>query len=233
MWAVTAAVGGALVSGIFSERASSRAAAASQGQSDAAKLQAQIAAEQWDRYKEMYSPLEEKYVQDAQNYDSPEQYSRAAGEASATVASQFSKARDRLTRTPGLDPSSGAYQSGLLGLELGQAASDATAQNAARQQVRDTAYARQTNALNLGKGLPGTAMNGLSNAANTQGNVAANMYGLANTQANNAGEFVSNMFGAFKNNGWLGGAKTNTVGGYNADAGITNGVDTINNYALA
>lgn len=200
----TAIVASAVVTGVAADSASRRAANAQKGASDAAALQAQIAAEQWDKYIELYEPLEREYVQDAQNYDTPEQFQRAAGEASATVASQFAKARDRLGRTPGLDPSSGAYQANMVGLELGQAAADATAQNAARQTVRDTAYQRQTNALNLGKGLPGTAQNGLSNSASTMSNIAANQYGLAQTQAQNAGQFTSQLFNAAKQNGWLG-----------------------------
>jgi hypothetical protein len=206
----TAVVASAVVGSISADKASKRAANAQKGASDAAALQAQIAAEQWDKYIELYEPLEREYVQDAQNYDSPEQFQRAAGEASATVASQFAKARDRLQRVPGMDPSSGAYQSGILGLELGQAAADATQQNTARQMVRDTAYQRQTNALNLGKGLPGTAGNMASNSASTMGQIAASQYGLAAGQAQNAGRFVTDLFGAAKQNGWLG-----LGGGYN------------------
>ncbi len=200
----TAIVSSAVISGVVADSASRRAANAQKGASNAAALQAQIASEQWDKYLELYDPLERQYVQDAQNYDTPEQFQRAAGEAQATVASQFAKARDRLTRTPGLDPSSGAYQAGVLGLELGEAATDAVAQNAARQNVRDTAYQRQTNALNLGKGLPGSASSGLSTAASNMSSIANQQYGMAQTQAANTGRFVTDLFGAAKQNGWLG-----------------------------
>lgn len=234
----TAIVGSAVIGGIAADSASRRAARAQKGASDAAALQAQIASEQWDKYLELYEPLEREYVQDAQNYDSPEQFQRAAGEASATVASQFAKARDRLGRTPGLDPSSGAYQANMVGLELGQAAADATAQNAARQTVRDTAYQRQTNALNLGKGLPGTAQNGLSNSATALSNIASNQYGLAQTQAQNAGQFTSQLFNAAKQNGWLNmgtNAYKGNGAGVNMDAGIqpTNTIVSPDGYALA
>ncbi len=134
---------------------------------DANALQAQISRDQWNRYKEIYEPLERHMVDEAQDYASPENYAKAAGEASATVSQQFSKARDRLTRTPGLDPSSGAYQSSLVGLDLAQAANDATQQNLARKGVTDTAYARKQSALGLGKGLDATAASGLALSASS------------------------------------------------------------------
>jgi hypothetical protein len=132
-------------------------------------------------------------VREAQEYDSPANYERAAGGASAAVADQFGKARDRLTRTPGLDPSSPGFASSMVGLDLAQAASDATQQNLARKQVRDTAYARKQDALSLGKGLPSSASTMLSNSASTMGNIAQSQYGLAQSQARNAGQFVENL----------------------------------------
>lgn len=213
MWAATAIAVSAGVGLISSSQAASAAKKAAKGQNYLATIQGDIAKEQWDKYKSLYQPLEEQYVSDAQNYSSPEQFARSAGEASATVSSQFAKARDRLNRTPGLDTSNPAYTQGLFGLTLGQAATDATQQNAARQSVRDTAYARQTNALNLGKGLPGTAMNGLSSAATQLGNVANSQQTLANNQAANAGTFTNQIYNAAKTNGWLGSSFTpNTEG---------------------
>lgn len=162
----------------------------------AANLQAQIARDQWNKYKEIYEPLERTMVDEAQNYDTPEAYNRAAGDASATVSQQFSKARDRLTRTNGLDPSSGAYQSSLVGLDMAQAASDATQQNAARQKVTDTAYARKQSALGLGKGLDNTASAGLASAAHSNLNLAYMGQKQANLEAANTGETVKNIFSA-------------------------------------
>ena len=190
-WAATAIVGSAVIGGIASDRASKRAADAQKGASDAALLQANIAQEQWEKYKEMYNPLEQSYINESQNYDSPENYAKAAGDASATVSSQFGKARDRLSRTPGMDPSSGAFQSSMVGLDLTQAAADATQQNAARQRVKDTAFARKTDALSLGKGLPAQASAGLSNAATTMSNVASQQSSLASSQAEATGRLFS------------------------------------------
>ena len=198
--AAVGVVGSAIISSESNDRADARAAAGN----NATALQSQIAAEQWDKYLELYEPLERQMVNEAQDYASPENYAKAAGEASATVSQQFSKARDRLTRTPGLDPSSGAYQSSLVGLDLAQAANDATQQNLARKNVTDTAYARKTDALSLGKGLPATASIGLANAAANNNLAAAQQYGRASQQAANFGAGVTNVFNAAQKAGWLG-----------------------------
>jgi len=161
---------------------------------DANAMQTQIAADQWGRYKEIYEPLERQVVQEAQNYDSPENYSLAAGDASASVASQFGKARDRLTRTPGMDPSSAAYQSSMVGLDLAQAANDATAQNLARKNVKDTAYARKTAALGVGKGLDATASSGLNSAATANASMARLGLEQTNQQAGAIGRVTDRLF---------------------------------------
>lgn len=160
---------------------------------NAVNLQSQIAAEQWQRYKDVYAPLESQYVKEAQNFGSDANYARAAGDASATVSQQFGKARDRLGRTPGLDPSSAAFQAGMTGLDLAQAASDATAQNAARTNVRDTAFARQGTALSMGKGLDGAAASGLGSAASNQLQLARYNQGQATNEAAGLGQFAGQI----------------------------------------
>lgn len=140
--------------------------------SAASRQQAAIAQDQWDTYKRFYQPLETKFVADAQSYDSPENRERAAGLSSATTAMQFGKARQRMARA-GVDTSSAAYTAGLADLEMSQAAADATGQNAARNKVEDMGWARRTDALSLGKGLPAQASAGLS-MVNAQSTQAAN-----------------------------------------------------------
>lgn len=175
---------------------------------NATNLQAQIAREQWNKYKEIYEPLEKQMVDEAQDFANPENYAKAAGEASATVSSQFGKARDRLTRTPGLDPSSAAYQSSLVGLDLAQAANDATAQNVARQGVTDTAYARKQAALGLGKGLDTTASAGLSRSAETSRMLGLASQQQANAEAQGFGKLTSNVFSSPTVSNWLGNVGT-------------------------
>lgn len=216
--ALAGAAASAVVGSLFSD--DNGAEAANNAAADANALQAQISRDQWNRYKEIYEPLERQMVDEAQDYASPENYAKAAGEASATVSQQFSKARDRLTRTPGLDPSSGAYQSSLVGLDLAQAANDAVAQNAARQGVTDTAYARKQAALGLGKGLDTTASSGLANASQNslyRANMAQNQ---ANQQAGAAGQMVRNVIGSPTTSNWLGNAAGNVATAFKYDTNI-------------
>ena len=67
-------VGAAVVGGLMSDDGSSSASDAS---ADASRTQAQIAKEQWSRYKAIYAPLEDSVVADATNYDTPEKYAKA------------------------------------------------------------------------------------------------------------------------------------------------------------
>ncbi len=209
--AIAAAVGGAVVNSYLtrgSRKASERAANAS---ADATGLQAQISAEQWDRYLEMFDPLERKMVDQADEYASPERYAKAAGDASATVASQYGKARDRLARTPGLDPSSGAYQASMVGLDLSQAAADATQQNAARDRVDNMAYARLQDAVGLGKGLPMSASSNLASVASQNMSQARYNQGIADNTAAGVGRITDRVFNTASSSGWLGMAPSGAV----------------------
>ncbi|RQS39785.1 hypothetical protein DIE01_16370 [Burkholderia sp. Bp8990] len=147
---------------------------------DLNQTQAAIAKDQWNDYKTNFQPLEGKFVDEVNNWTSPQNYAKAAGDAAATVDSAFGSAKAQLARTPGMDPSSGAYQAGMTQLGLQQAASSATAQNSARQNVQNQGIAMQENALSLGKGLPATA-------AATAGSAASGLSNLGSTvAANNA-----------------------------------------------
>lgn len=194
------------------EKATKQAEKATEQAGQLTALQTDIAKEQWDRYKEIYEPLERKIVEDSLKVTTPGEYDKAASLASSTVASQFGKAKERLRRTPGMDPSSGAYQSGMLGLDLTQAAADAVAQNNARENVKNTGYNRQITALSLGKGLDSTAANGLMSAANANNNLAGRsqiMAGQANNQgmqlAQVGGSLVSRMMDTPMVKNWLSG----------------------------
>jgi len=112
-------------------------------------------------------------------------YSRALGQASSDVAGAFGRARDTTARglmRYGVDPTSGRFRSAMTGLAGEQAAADAAARNAARGGLRDTAFARKSQALGLGAslnapnyGLVGQGMSGLSSAAGQYGNLASQL----------------------------------------------------------
>lgn len=221
--AITAAVGGAVVGSMLAN--DNGAEGANSAAADNSRQQAQIAKEQWARYKELYEPLERQMVQEAQNYDTPAAYATAAGEASASVSEQFGKARDRLSRTPGLDPTSAAYTSSMAGLDLAQAASDATQQNLARKQVKDTAYTRKQAALAMGKGLDSTAASGLATSASQNLAMAGAAQAQSNQEAGALGRVTSNVISALPKSGWLGSADS---GSYYA-GGAGNGSNVYTN----
>ena len=214
--AAVTTIGGALLSDDNGAEEANGAAA------DATRLQGEIARDQWERYKTVYAPLEESMVNDASKYDSQENLVRAASDASATVSQQFGKARDRLTRTPGLDPSSGAFQAGVTGLELAQAATDATQQNAARQKVKDTAYARKTDAISLGKGLPANASSMLATSASNNLSMANAAQGQANATAGAFGRITDRVFSSPTVSNWLGNVSTANRYGTNVGSQQTN-----------
>lgn len=231
-WGTIAA---AVIGAVASNSASKKAAKAQQGASDAAAQQAAIAQEQWDTYKQTYQPLEKRLVADAQEFDSPERYAEAAGQAAADVNSQFGLARERLSRQPGFDPSSASAQAGMVGLELSQAASGATAQNAARRNIRDTAWARKVDAMSLGKGLPAQASSMLSSSANTMGNIAANQYSLADSQSRTAGRVADRVFSNPTVGNWLGNAgraafSQTSVGSSGFGTGLAYGNEDLGGY---
>lgn len=170
--------------------------------------QADMAREQYNDYKSTYRPLEQQMVADAQNYDTPAAYERAAAEAQGTVGSQLGLARDRLTRRPGFDPSSAAAQAANSNLELQGAAMGAQAQNAARNNVRNMAWARKVDALGLGKGLVANASAGMASAANGSMQMGLHMGNLAGQTASNAGGMIAGLgnqflrgFGGYANGG--------------------------------
>ena len=181
------AVLGAITSSDASDQAAQSAANATAASSQAAanqnaiaQQQQSIANDQWARYKTTYAPMEDTMAADAQNYATPEKYAAAAGEANATTTDQFNLAKQRLARTPGLDQSSAAYATNLANMDTSQAAAGAMAQNKARTGLRDAAWARQVDALSLGKGLSANATTGLAQASSGYASTASQAAAAAN-----------------------------------------------------
>lgn len=208
--AIAAAVGGAVVSSALADDYGAEDANAASAA--ATRMQSQIAMEQWDKYKQIYEPLEKQVIGEAQGYDSPTNFAKAAGDAQATVSQQYSKARDQLTRQPGVDPSSAAYQASMVGLNMAEAAQGAVQQNVARQGVQDTAYARKQSAVAMGKGLDATASAGLGSVASANASRAATAQAQANQQSAGIGQLTGTIIGAapkaFGTSNWLGSGST-------------------------
>lgn len=142
------------------------------------ELNDQAALADRDRYENVYQPLEDQLVQDAQDFASKERQDYEAGRAAATVAEQFEQARQAATRnleSYGVDPSSTRFAALDLGTRVQQAAAGAGAANQARMATEAMGRAMRSEAINVGRGYPGqiagtyaTALQSGNSAANTQ-----------------------------------------------------------------
>jgi hypothetical protein len=111
------------------------------------------------RYEQIYQPLEDKAAADALSYASPERQKLEMGRAAATVAQQFGAQRDAATRNLesfGVDPSSTRYAALDLGSRVQEGAAQAAAANQARTQTEAVGRALTSEAINVGRGYPGS-----------------------------------------------------------------------------
>jgi len=126
------------------------------------------------RYKSIFLPLQDKFIDTAQNWDSPERQRMVAAEAKADVLSNAEAQKGAMRRqmaSVGVNPASGRW-SGIerqAGVETGLAA--AGAQNMARSQTRREAIALKGDALNIGRGLPSQSLAALGGGVSA-GNAA-------------------------------------------------------------
>lgn len=164
-----------------------------------------------DRYENTFIPLQDEFIEKAQNWDSPERQAQMAAEAKADVmtnASQQRAATQRQQAGMGVSPTSGRYAGVDRAGENATALAAAGAQNNARNTVRNQAMSLQGDAINLGSGLgvnPATSL-GLSSSAASAG------YGTtASNNAQAAGN--ANIMGA----GYQG-----AMNGYGQQANILN-----------
>lgn len=145
------------------------------------------------RYEQVFQPLEDQLVAESKTYNTEARREAAAGAAQADVAQQFDAARQNAMEnleSYGVDPTQTRAGAMDASIRMQQAAAQASAGNQARQQVENTGRALRSEAVNIGKGLPGQAAASL-NTAIQSGNQAVNA-GIATTStgANSMGTGV-------------------------------------------
>jgi len=109
------------------------------------------------RYEQVFQPIEDKLVEEFQNYGSPERFDKERGRAVADVNANFdSQRRNALARLEayGIDPSATRNQALDIGMRTAQAAVQAGAADAATQRVENTGRALRAEAINIGRGYP-------------------------------------------------------------------------------
>jgi hypothetical protein len=142
------------------------------------------------RYEAVYQPLEDKYVQDAQNWDTPEQEQAAAGAAGANVNMALEAQRQAATRdleAYGVDPSSTRFAGLDIGARTAGAAALAGAENQAINQRVQEGLALRGNAINIGKGLPQQSLAGLGAGVGAGSAGLGGITGLTSLGANTMG----------------------------------------------
>jgi hypothetical protein len=115
------------------------------------------AQEYYQRYKDVYEPAQDRYLQDAENYDTPQRRDQQIGAAQAAVGQNFNAARDAATRqleSFGVDPSSTRYAALDIGSRSAEAAAKAAAGTQSALNTEQTGLALRANAINMGNGLP-------------------------------------------------------------------------------
>lgn len=154
-----------------------------QNQLDASRQSQQWATEDRQRYKDVYEPMQDQYIDEAKNWDSAARQDTRAVEAKADVMNNAALARQSTERnmaSMGVDPTSGRYAGVNRGADQATALSAAGAQNNARNTVRKEGVAMRADAINMGNGLSVNPATSLGLSSNT-GSAA---YGT--TAANNA-----------------------------------------------
>lgn len=232
-----AAVGAAAsIAGVANARKANKTAeSAAKSQEEIANRQMAIAEEQHERWKTRFQPLEDQYVEEAQNFGSIANQNKAAKDAVATVKGGFAGAREQLARAPGINTNSQAYLQEANKINLAEAATSAAAQNAARSDIVNKGRAYATDALSLGKGLSANAASTLSSAGSAYGNIGSNALSRAANTMSGIGSIGKAVGGLYESNkgafdGMGGTVKNWLTGGVSTDQVMQGGFGTGNAY---
>lgn len=183
------------------------------------KQQSDFAGQQMQRYETEFEPLQDKYVQQAENWDSTARENQVADQAAATVKTQGALAQQQSQRqmaAMGVNPNSGKFQGTSRAATLSTDLAAAGASNTARDQVRQQGLALEGSAINVGNGMQasGAQATGLGISAGSSG-VQAGATGLSSF-INGTSLMSSGYQGAMSG---YGGEASGLTGLYNAQAG--------------
>lgn len=151
-------------------------------ETEEARALAEIAAQRFNRYKEVFAPLEDQYIQQVMDVRSQGNYETAGGLASAEFQRGFQTAQDNLTNQmmqQGVDPSSGAFQENSAALRRAQAVRQGMGVSGAKVANTDRFYQGLKGVMAMGQGQAADAISGMSD-------IARSAQEVANTQAETA-----------------------------------------------
>ena len=143
------------------------------------------------RYENVFVPLHDQLIAEAQGYDTPQRREAEAARAMADVQRQAEAQRanaDASLRSMGIDPSQTRSTSLKNQMTVATAAQQAQAANAQRQQVENTGRQLRYGVVGLGQNLPGQSQNNYASAGNAgqgaiQAGAAQQQAGLGGIQA--------------------------------------------------
>ncbi len=177
------------------------------------QLAAQNTSNQWaqedrDRYKNVFQPLQDSYIQQAKEYGTQEKQDQMAATAVADTQQAARQANDANTRSMasmGINPNSGRFQGITRGQEVLNGLNAAGAANNARQAAKDKALALTADSINMGNGMASQAAGALGLGLNA-GNSATGNAGAANANFRaNQGIMSQGFNGAMQGNSSGGG----------------------------
>lgn len=132
------------------------------------------AEEDRSRQQRVFLPMQDRYIAEAQTWDSPARQQQAARESVADVQLASAQAQDQQRRSAmamGVSPDSGRFAETARKQGNALALASAGGANTARRNVLQEGEAKRANAINMGSGLavnPATSMS-LSNGASQAG----------------------------------------------------------------
>lgn len=161
------------------------------------------------RYEQTYQPIEDQLIADLNQAGSVENQEAEAARRISDVRSQYDQQRSNALmelESFGIDPSQTRHQALDLNFRANEAAAAAFAANMGRKQEEQMGRALRSEAINIGRGMPGQVAQSQGIVNQTAGGAVGNATSVGNTGAN--------MFSSATGAGQLG------MQGYNQAANI-------------
>jgi hypothetical protein len=157
--------------------------------------------EQWNIYKNLFQPVEQRMVDDANNFDSQERKDRMAGQAAADVTQSYANTADQNQRQMermGINPNSGRFAAINNEVNLNRAKDTAGAMNTARTNTELQGLALRQGVAQFGRNMPNTGL-AADAAALNGGNSAVSNMNASNAARNASMASAQNWFGGATN----------------------------------
>jgi hypothetical protein len=157
--------------------------------------------EQWNIYKNLFQPVEQRMVDDANNFDSQERKDRMAGQAAADVTQSYANTTDQNQRQMermGVNPNSGRFAAINNEMNLNRAKDTAGAMNKTRTDTELQGLALRQGAAQFGRNMPNTGL-AADAAALNGGNSAVGNMNASNAARNASMASAQNWFGGATN----------------------------------